>query len=81
MELTFVSSEGPEAVLTCFTSKSSSSMKQDRFEFNSPKSADGSALTGVVIMVPSWVVVDGDCTENVGNGNMVETPSANSIEF
>ena len=56
-------------------------MKQDRFEFNSPKSADGSALTGVVIMVPSWVVVDGDCTENVGNGNMVATPSANSITF
>ena len=69
------------SVLTCFTSKSSSSMKQDRFEFNSPKSTDGSALTGVVIMVPSWVVVDGDCTENVGNGNMVATPSANSITF
>lgn len=56
-------------------------MKHDRFEFNSPKSADGSPLTGVVIRVPSEVVLDGDCTENVGKGNMVETPSANSIEF
>ena len=67
------------ATITCFTSKSSSNMKQDKLELSSPKSADSTPLTGVVIMVPS--VVDGDWTVHVGNGNIVGIPSENSTEF
>ena len=67
-------------LITCFTSKSSSIIKHDRFELSSP-SSDGTPLTGVTMCEPSTVGVSGDCTVNDGKGNMVATPSENSDEF
>ena len=67
-------------LITCFTSKSSSMIKQDRFELSSP-SSDDTPLTGVAMCEPSTAWVSGDCTVNNGNGNMVGTPSENSDEF
>ena len=66
--------------ITCFTSKSSSMIKQDRFELSSPSSNE-IPLTGVGMCEASAVGVSGDCTVNNGKGNMVATPSENSDEF
>ena len=56
-------------------------IKHDRLELSSPRSADIAPLTGVAITEPSAVVDSGDGTEDMGKGNMVETPSENSDEF